>query len=157
MGDILEGLDDIDLGLGGDDDNEGKLMEAFFQCSAKQLFGYRKYMNDESVYSTQHGIKGAEFDRVLVVLDDDEGNYNLYSYDKLLDLKELSDTDKRNIENQDPSVLDRTLRLFYVCCSRALKDLAVVLFTDDPEHAVELLSEKGLFPPNAIKTLNDLS
>ncbi len=28
-------------------------------------------------------------------------------------------------------MLDRTRRLFYVCCSRAVKDLAVVLFAAD--------------------------
>lgn len=154
--DMLREINEIDFGFAGDQEKERQFMDAFLKCPVHQLFGYRKYLNDESVYSTQHGIKGTEFDRVLVVLDDEEGNYNLYSYEKLLGLKDLSDTDINNIAARSPSVLDRTLRLFYVCCSRALKDLAVVLFTANPEAAVVTLTEKGYFRPEDIKTLDSL-
>jgi hypothetical protein len=34
----------------------------------RQLRGYYAYLVDESAYSTQQGIKGAEFERVLVIL-----------------------------------------------------------------------------------------
>jgi DNA helicase-2/ATP-dependent DNA helicase PcrA len=51
------------------------------------LVGYQKYLNEESAYSTQHGVKGAEFERVMVILNDEEGNMNTYSYEKLFGIK----------------------------------------------------------------------
>ena len=62
-------------------------MEAFLTCPAVQFWGYRTYVNEESPFSTQQGIKGAEFKRVLVVLDDDEGTHVQFSYDKYLGIK----------------------------------------------------------------------
>lgn len=84
-------------------------------------------MNHESAHSTQHGTKGSEFERVVVVLDDDEGRYTLYSYDKFLGLKELSDNDLENQAQGRDSAVERTRRLFYVCVSRAKHSLAMVL------------------------------
>ena len=47
---------------------------------------------------------------------------------------------------------DRTRRLFYVSCTRALKDLAVVLFTDDPEQAEVHVRQLDLFEDESIHT-----
>jgi len=101
---------------------------SFLNCKANQLWGYRTYIEEESPFATQQGIKGAEFQRVLVVLDDEEARYNLFSYGKYFGYTELSDKDQENINEGNDSVVDRTRRLFYVCCSRATQDLAVVLF-----------------------------
>jgi DNA helicase II / ATP-dependent DNA helicase PcrA len=65
---------------------------------------------------------------VLVVLDDEEGNYSLFSYDKLLKLKPLSRTDLEHAAAGDDTVLGRTWRLLYVCASRARRALAIVLY-----------------------------
>lgn len=54
-------------------------MAAYFNCPAKQLRGYRTYIEDESPFATHQGIKGAEFQRVLAVLDDGEGRHNQFS------------------------------------------------------------------------------
>jgi DNA helicase-2/ATP-dependent DNA helicase PcrA len=53
-------------------------------------------------------------------------------------------------------VLDRTCRLFYVCCSRALKDLAVVVFAQDVEAARAAIVGKNLFPEAAIRGIDAL-
>ncbi|WP_312688806.1 hypothetical protein [Brevundimonas nasdae] len=50
-------------------------MERFLACPAAQFWGYWQYVQEQSPFSTQQGIKGAEFPRVLVVLDDDEGTH----------------------------------------------------------------------------------
>ncbi|PKV50847.1 DNA helicase-2/ATP-dependent DNA helicase PcrA [Aquimarina sp. MAR_2010_214] len=117
----------------------------FMQCQAMELWGYQKYIEIQSPFSTQQGIKGAEFDRVLVVIDDEESTANSFSYGKYLGLTPLSDTDRENIDNGRDSVVDRTRRLFYVCCSRAVKDLAVVIFCDDVNSTYRIVSEKGYF------------
>ena len=61
-----------------------------------------------------------------------------------------SDTDMENLAEGKDSVMDRTRRLFYVCCSRATKDLAIVMFVQDIENAREKISETGIFESDDI-------
>lgn len=122
----------------------------FMQCNASELWGYRKYIEKLSPFATQQGIKGAEFDKVIVVVDDQEGRTNTFSYGKYFGVTEPSDTDRENIAAGRDSVIDRTRRLFYVCCSRALSDLAVVIFAEDTERMHQALLAKKFFEPECI-------
>lgn len=127
-------------------------MDAFLACPAKQLLAYQTYISERSPFSTQQGIKGAEFDRVLVVLDDAESTHFQFSYEKYLGLKPLSETDRKHIEAGEETTVDRTRRLFYVSCTRALNDLAVVLFTGDPILAERHVRTLSLFEDDAVHT-----
>jgi DNA helicase-2/ATP-dependent DNA helicase PcrA len=131
-------------------------IESYFACPATQLWGYQNYINEESPFSTQQGIKGAEFERVLVVLDDDEGTHMQFSYDKYFGIKELSKRDHENIAEGNETGVERTRRLFYVCCTRALKDLVVVMFSSDPALAEQRIREMNVFDPACIHTADDL-
>lgn len=122
----------------------------FMQCDASELWGYRKYIEKMSPFATQQGIKGAEFDKVIVVVDDQEGRTNTFSYGKYFGVTALSATDRANTDEGRDSVIDRTRRLFYVCCSRALSDLAVVIFAEDTPIMSEALIAKGFFEPSCI-------
>jgi DNA helicase-2/ATP-dependent DNA helicase PcrA len=133
-------------------DKELASMDAFLACPAKQLLAYQNYISEQSPFWTQQGIKGAEFDRVLVVLDDAESTHFQFSYEKYLGIKEPSDNDRKNMEAGEETTIDRTRRLFYVSCTRALKDLAVVLFTAEPNEAAVHLRQLGLFEDDAIHT-----
>lgn len=99
--------------------------EAFFQRLLAVKFGeveaYRNVLDDNLPYSTKHGVKGAEFDTVFVVLDDFGANWNQYSFQKY-----LLGTDA----NDDR--VTRTRNLFYVCCSRSKNKLAVLDFGGAP-------------------------
>ena len=121
-------------------------MAAFLACPANQLRPYKTYVNEESPFSTQQGVKGAEFDRVLVVLDDDEGTHSQFSYEKYFGLKQPSSRDKKTLEEGGETGVERTRRLFYVCCTRARQDLVVVLFVSDSAAAVAHIRGLGLFP-----------
>jgi len=128
-----------------------QVIARYFNCAVKEMWGYDTYINDESPYSTQHSIKGAEFNRVVAILDDEEGRRSTsYSYEKLLGIKELSETDELNISNGTDSSIDRTRRLLYVCCSRSLTDLAVILFASDVSQAERAIIESNIFEKNAI-------
>lgn len=137
-----------------DDESEKEMasMDAFLACPASQLLAYQTYISERSPFWTQQGIKGAEFERVLVVLDDAESTHVQFSYEKYLGLKPPSETDQKRIDAGEETTVDRTRRLFYVSCTRALKDLAVVLFTADPERAEAHMRQLDLFEDEDIHT-----
>jgi DNA helicase-2/ATP-dependent DNA helicase PcrA len=150
----LEGLPlAVPAGEGADDD---AAVIAFFACQASQMWNYENYVLRQSPFDTHQGVKGAEFDRVLVVLDDAEAKYNLFSYGKFFGITPLSDTDKANIAEGKESILDRTTRLFYVCCSRAVRDLAVVFYVPADEVAAAAEKAKKFFRPKDVFTAADL-
>lgn len=69
------------------------------------------FLEGKTPFSTQHKTKGAEFNNVLVILDN--GKWNNYNFEGLF---------SNNIKG---SVLERTQKIFYVCCTRAKENLAV--------------------------------
>jgi DNA helicase-2/ATP-dependent DNA helicase PcrA len=79
------------------------------------------YLEGFTPFSTQHKTKGTEFDNVLVVLDN--GKWNDYNFEYLF----TNRTDK-------PSVLARTQKIFYVCCTRAKENL--IVYFDSPDATV---------------------
>ncbi|WP_190394651.1 UvrD-helicase domain-containing protein [Nocardiopsis deserti] len=135
-----------------------KAMTAYLACPAAQIRIYHDYVSGRLPYQTQHGVKGAEFERVLVLLEDDRSNWNQYSYEKLLGLKDLSTSDISNIRAEKDHTPERTRRLFYVSCSRATRSLAVVLFTNDPDRALQELREDTdcPFPADRVHGIEDL-
>jgi DNA helicase-2/ATP-dependent DNA helicase PcrA len=132
------------------------VLDAFLKCDVGELSGYFKYVRRESPYSTQHGTKGAEFRKVIVVLDDDEGNYSLYSYEKLFGIALLSSADRKNLDAGVDSVIERTRRLLYVCVSRAVESLVIVLFASDVAAAEAALKESGLLDGGRLLAAADL-
>jgi len=78
-----------------------------------------EYLEGQTPFSTQHKTKGTEFDNVLVILDN--GGWNNYNFGNLF------------LETGSPSVLDRTQKIFYVCCTRAKENLAVFYHNPDPQ------------------------
>ena len=146
-------------GNGSDSLDSGNfpVLDAFMRRDVAELWGYIEYLGNQSPYSTQHGTKGSEFPRVIVVIDDDEGQFPLYSYEKLLGLRELSTRDEENQASGSDSVIERTRRLLYVCISRAMNALAVVLFAADVEAAIAALKASGLPGTEEPLTLNKMS
>lgn len=115
-----------------------------------QIKYYNNYISDDSKFGTHQGVKGLEYDRVMVILDDEESRGFLFSYDKLFGSKDLSTTDRKNIEEGKETANDRTKRLFYVACSRAKESLAIVAYTDNPEIVSKSAIEFGWFKKEEI-------
>ena len=89
-------------------------------------------------------------------MDDDEGRYNLYSYEKLFGLRPLSDTDRANQACGADSVIERTRRLLYVCVSRAVDELAVIMFVGDVTAAQKGVLASGIIDASMLFTEADL-
>lgn len=117
-----------------DDDENLLAWDQALQSKFNEIIKYNGYVSDSSNFGTHQGVKGLEFDRVVVIIDDEESKGFMFSYDKLFGLKELSKNDNRNIAEGKETGIDRTSRLFYVACSRAKESLAIVAYTDNGEQ-----------------------
>lgn len=113
--------------------------------SFSQFEAYSEYISDKSRFGTHQGIKGLQFPRVMVILDDNEARGFMFSYEKLLGAKALTDRDEQNrLEGRETSV-ERTRRLFYVTCSRAQQSLAVIVYTKEADKVASYISSVGWF------------
>lgn len=119
-----------------------------------EIVQYNEYINAESKFATHQGVKGLEYKRVMVVIDDEESRGFLFSYDKLFEINPLSENDKKNIEDGKETGIDRTKRLFYVACSRAKESLAIVSYTDDPETLKNNVVNFGWFSNEEVEIIN---
>ena len=80
-----------------------------------------------------------------------------FSYDKYLGIKALSEREEANRREGKETTVERTRRLFYVCCTRAMKDLIVVLFTGDIAGAQRQIRSLGLFPEESIHLEDEIA
>lgn len=86
----------------------------------------------------------------MVIIDDNAARSNTFSYDKLFGFEPKSDTDIKNESEGKDTTLDRTRRLLYVTCSRAVDSLAIVYYTDDIDKAYSTLLSNNWFAPEEV-------
>ncbi|MFG4004883.1 UvrD-helicase domain-containing protein [Flavobacterium aquidurense] len=107
------------------------------EVSFMEFINLYNYLEGKTPFSTQHKIKGDEFDNVLVVLDN--GKWNDYNFKYLFE------------NNGNQSVLERTQKIFYVCCTRAKEDLAIYYYgINETENALIFKTAKEWFGDNLI-------
>ena len=104
---------------------------------------YRKsvsYLKEFSPICTQHSVKGSEYDNVLLVLESD---WNKYDFKTLFGKGSLSS-----------NVQIRTKKLFYVCITRAKKNLIIYMPTNDSdivEKAKEFFGKENVMDISLIE------
>lgn len=97
---------------------------------------YKKFRNlyntskETSLFSTNHGTKGAEYDNVVCIINDKD--WNKYSVNQYLDESDLG-----------KPRYDRTKNLFYVICSRAKYNLAIICLSTLSDEAIRRI--KNIF------------
>lgn len=103
---------------------------------------YRKsvlYLKEFSPICTQHSVKGSEYDNVFLVL---ESNWKKYDFKTLF-----------GKGSSNSNVQKRTKKLFYVCITRAKKNLIIYMPTDDSdvlEKAKEYFGEENVIDLSSI-------
>lgn len=122
------------------------LCDEYFAMGTEELGAYCDFIQENTAYSTQHGVKGEEYSDVLVVYDDIEAAWNNYSFSKLLTPKTSGDP----TESQSR----RSEKLAYVSFSRAEENLRILLYTKNPALAKEELLQKGLFVESEISIIS---
>jgi len=86
-----------------------------------ELISLALFVNDHTPFSTKHGVKGAEFENVVVVLG---RGWNRYNWDQFLNWF------ANGFPASKADSYERNRNLFYVTCSRPKKRLAL-LFTQE--------------------------
>ena len=121
------------------------LADLFFVSPTDELAEYCAFVTDNTPFSTQHGVKGEEYDEVLVLFDDVEAGWNHYSFAKLF----VPGVAGIGTDGQ----IERSLRLAYVCFTRAQKVLRIILFCPAPEAAKAELIDKVLFSDDQVSVM----
>lgn len=115
----------------------------YFRVGAVKYREFRnlyRYLGGQFVLSTQHKIKGLEFDNVLLLLDN--GGWRYYNFSLLFN---------KNVTEQE-SVLKRTQKLFYVCITRTKESLVVYY----PEPDDKIISQaEYYFGADNVKLIGD--
>lgn len=120
---------------------------SFLETPFAQIEPYSQYTRGEAAFDTHQGIKGLEFPRVCVIMDDSEARGFMFSYEKLFGTKGES---SRRDPNKETSA-DRTRRLFYVTCSRARDSLALIAYSTAPQKIGERALSEGWFNESEIE------
>lgn len=94
-----------------------------------------KYIDNRTLYSTKHGVKGAEFENVIVILGRGWNQYNWNQFLEHVNSANVSETQRESYE--------RNRNLFYVACSRPRKRLCLLFTQQLSENA--LLGLQKLF------------
>jgi Superfamily I DNA and RNA helicases len=115
-----------------------------------QIRSFKDYSRGLSPFDTHQGVKGLEFPRVMVIMNDDEAGGFLFSYEKLLGAKAPSERDVANEQEGKDSTLRRTRRLLYVTSSRAQASLAWVVYSQNPEAVKRCVVEMGWFDESEV-------
>jgi DNA helicase-2/ATP-dependent DNA helicase PcrA len=114
-------------------------IETFLTAPFSQVAPLAQYLRGEAPFDTHQGVKGLEFDRVMVIMDDIDAKGFLFKYEDLFGGKAAGD-----------KTLEGTKRLFYVTCSRAKKSLALVAYTRDPQRIRNYVLSEGWFAADEI-------
>ena len=94
----------------------------------EEIISLTDYLEGHSPFETKHGVKGAEFENVLVVIG---RGWNHYDFGKMLALAQ-----KGTILDTERDMFERNRNLFYVTCSRSKKRLALLFSQEISEDAM---------------------
>lgn len=104
-----------------------------------------KFIEKQTPFATQHSVKGAEFENVLVVLG---GGWNHYNWPQLLELIKTKALNSKNTKG-----FYRARNLFYVSISRPMTRLAVLATQTMSGNALEGIN--NLFGSDNVEELAD--
>jgi len=140
-----EGVDAADSMPG-----DARALLALLAAPFSRVPAYEQYVTGKAPFDTHQGVKGQEFDRVMVIMDDAEARGFMFGYEKLFGARERSSTDLANEASGKETSLDRTRRLFYVTSSRAKSSLALVAYSADPQKVKAHVLGNGWFDESEI-------
>lgn len=118
IGEVIDKADELRIVIKNDKhlndfiDSSEYIYNRVRQVPYQEFINLYNYLEGFTPYSTQHKTKGSEYDNVLIVLDN--GNWPKYNFKYLFE----------NTKDKE-EIIERTQKLFYVCCTRAKENLAI--------------------------------
>lgn len=109
-------------------------IQSFLQAPFSQIEPMANYLSGSAHFDTHQGVKGLEFERVMVIMDDTEARGFSFKYEDLFGGKVAGE---KTVEN--------TRRLFYVTASRAEEGLALVAYCTSPDRVKNFVLEQQWF------------
>lgn len=91
-------------------------IQQFLQLDYAQFIAVRDFLYPDAHFSTEHGVKGEEYDNVVFVISKGWNQYQFETYAPMI-------TGHSSIPKGKESAFERNRNLFYVCCSRPRKRL----------------------------------
>lgn len=131
----LEDADTIDQRTERD-----QAIDLFLATPFSQIRRYVDYVTGIASFDTHQGVKGLEFPRVMVIMDDSEARGFLFKYEKLFGGATTED-----------GTTAATRRLFYVTCSRAEKSLALVAYSENTHRVRDYVVNQGWFTSDEVQ------
>lgn len=153
IGEVIDLADELKICRKSDSlhrfiDKSKYVYEQVVQVPYAEFLNLYKYLQGKTPFSTQHKTKGDEFDNVLVIMDN--GKWSQYNFEKLFN--ELGSPGSS--PQKDAGILERTRKLFYVCCTRSKENLAVFFSSPSPsvlDAARRLFSEDNVVDLDAVR------
>ena len=91
-------------------------IQQFFHLDYAQFIAVRDFLYPDAQFSTEHGVKGEEYDNVVFVISKGWNQYQFETYAPMI-------TGHATIPKGKEASYERNRNLFYVCCSRPKKRL----------------------------------
>lgn len=117
-------------------------IRSFLELEYSQFLAAIDFLYPEAVFSTEHGVKGEEYDNVVFVIGKGWSQYQFETYAPMI-------TRKAAIPSGKQGAFERNRNLFYVCCSRPKKRLFFFISVPvEPlfkSFLVELVGEQNFF------------
>lgn len=107
-------------------------LEKYLEIEYKQFCAAIAFHHPNSIYSTDHGIKGEEYDNVIFVISKGWNNYQFDVYAPMV---------LTGVTNGKEDSFVRNRNLFYVCCSRP-KEKLLIFVTAPVEQEFENFLKK---------------
>ncbi|MFE4693886.1 UvrD-helicase domain-containing protein [Streptomyces sp. NPDC056749] len=99
-----------------------------------ELLALNEHLGGSTPFATQHGVKGLEFTQVLAVVSKGHSRFQVPEM--------LANFPRRHeLEGKELEAFVRARNLFYVACSRARRDLAILFTTKLESAALDTLRE----------------
>lgn len=116
-------------------------IQQFLQLDYAQFIAVRDFLYPDAQFSTEHGVKGEEYDNVVFVISRGWNQYQFETYAPMI-------TGHASIPKGKEASYERNRNLFYVCCSRPKKRLfffvTVPIDSSFRTFLVKLAGEKNI-------------
>lgn len=104
---------------------EAKQINDFYNLQYTEMLKAIGFFKPEADFSTDHGVKGEQYDNVFFVMG---RGWNDYKFDEQLYL------DPSKLDENGKKAYIRNRNLFYVCCSRPKNNLAILITVPINNH-----------------------